>query len=160
MGVSPANSSTNLTNRETSSGEYTVRSASLATPEPGQELGSISRDQEPDTRFEEREELDSSEQPIGEILAARGLQRLAPMLDTIGIGKVADLSCVYMEDLWRKELKSWKHKDYCRDLKRMVLLDRFIPVLRSNGRFPLNSMAVSVQSALDQVNKGKLHHAA
>ena len=42
--ISPTISSPNLSNRETSSGEYTVRSASLATPQPEQELGSVSRE--------------------------------------------------------------------------------------------------------------------
>ena len=96
--VSTANSSINLTNQDTSSGEYTIRSASLATPEPEQEQGPF-QDEEPDTKAEERGESALLEQPIGELLAARGLQYLAPTLDVIGIGKVADLSCIYMKDL-------------------------------------------------------------
>ena len=97
--ISPANSSTNLSNRETSSGEYTIRSASLATPEPEQELGSISRDEEPDTKAEERGELALIEQSLNELLTSRGLQHLILVLETIGIGKTADLSYIYLEDL-------------------------------------------------------------
>ena len=71
----------------------------MATPEPEQELNSISRDEEPDTRAEERGELTFLEQPINELLTARGLQHLAPALDTLGVGRAADLSCIYVEDL-------------------------------------------------------------
>ena len=89
----------NLSNRETSSGEYTIRSASLATPESEQEIGSISRNEEPDTRAEERGELAFLEQPIDELLTARGLQHLDPALNNLGVGKVVDVSCIHMEDL-------------------------------------------------------------
>ena len=48
-----SDSSVNLSNRNTSSGEYTIRSASLASSSDEREPISLSQDEEPDTQAEE-----------------------------------------------------------------------------------------------------------
>ena len=62
------------------------------------EVPVISRGEEPDAKAEERGDSTSREQPIAELLAARNLQHLAPVLDKVGVGKAADLSCIFLED--------------------------------------------------------------
>ena len=89
----------NLSDKDTSSGEHTIRGASLATSSDMRELISLSRDEEPDTQAEERGEPVAPGASINDLLRLRDLQHPAPMPDRLGVDTPADLRFIYAEDL-------------------------------------------------------------
>ena len=92
-------SSNNISSRNTSSGEYTIRSASLATSSDEREPISLLQDEEPDTRAEERGEPPAPGASVDDLLRWRNLQHIAPMLDNLGAEVPSDLRLVHVEDL-------------------------------------------------------------
>ena len=62
-------------------------------------MGSILCDEEPDTYAKKDAGGNPSNQPISAVLTARDLEHLAPVLRVLGVNKVVELNCIYMEDL-------------------------------------------------------------
>ena len=74
-------SSNNLSQGDTSSGEHTIRSASLSTSSDEREPISLSQDEEPDTQAEENGEPLAPGASIEDLLRLRNLHHLTPTLD-------------------------------------------------------------------------------